>query len=139
MIRRPPRSTLTDTLFPYTTLFRSQGRAAGDRRLLPLPAGLLRPAGLAQQRDLPPLGNQAAQQRGDARRLPAPGPRAGRGTRPEAARGRARGVTRKGDSLLFSGAALVKKGVRPLFGGGHEGRRKGRRWGQRGSVRGDLG
>src|SRR3546814_19282527 len=24
MIRRPPRSTLTDTLFPYTTLFRSQ-------------------------------------------------------------------------------------------------------------------
>src|SRR3546814_5584181 len=28
MIRRPPRSTRTDTLFPYTTLFRS----AGDRR-----------------------------------------------------------------------------------------------------------
>src|SRR3546814_2423814 len=25
MIRRPPRSTLTDTLFPYTTLFRSHG------------------------------------------------------------------------------------------------------------------
>src|SRR3546814_8752921 len=25
MIRRPPRSTLTDTLFPYTTLFRSCG------------------------------------------------------------------------------------------------------------------
>src|SRR3546814_11311796 len=25
MIRRPPRSTLTDTLFPYTTLFRSIG------------------------------------------------------------------------------------------------------------------
>src|SRR3546814_16222978 len=24
MIRRPPRSTLTDTLFPYTTLFRSE-------------------------------------------------------------------------------------------------------------------
>src|SRR3546814_7432232 len=34
MIRRPPRSTRTDTLFPYTTLFRShddkdEGRAAG--------------------------------------------------------------------------------------------------------------
>src|SRR3546814_2126567 len=32
MIRRPPRSTRTDTLFPYTTLFRSAGaagRAAG--------------------------------------------------------------------------------------------------------------
>src|SRR3546814_1049245 len=28
MIRRPPRSTLTDTLFPYTTLFRS--RRAGN-------------------------------------------------------------------------------------------------------------
>src|SRR3546814_2096358 len=26
MIRRPPRSTRTDTLFPYTTLFRSNGR-----------------------------------------------------------------------------------------------------------------
>src|SRR3546814_1859750 len=30
MIRRPPRSTRTDTLFPYTTLFRSVG---ADRRL----------------------------------------------------------------------------------------------------------
>src|SRR3546814_3003223 len=26
MIRRPPRSTRTDTLFPYTTLFRSKPR-----------------------------------------------------------------------------------------------------------------
>src|SRR3546814_5401036 len=31
MIRRPPRSTRTDTLFPYTTLFRS--RAAGVDRV----------------------------------------------------------------------------------------------------------
>src|SRR3546814_4733994 len=38
MRRRPPRATRTDTLFPYTTLFRS-----GDR-LLPDPAG-------ADQRD----------------------------------------------------------------------------------------
>src|SRR3546814_13238913 len=39
MIRRPPRSTRTDTLFPYTTLFRSadvggdgapEGRKAGE-------------------------------------------------------------------------------------------------------------
>src|SRR3546814_18192382 len=29
MIRRPPRSTRTDTLFPYTTLFRSNDRAVG--------------------------------------------------------------------------------------------------------------
>src|SRR3546814_4767265 len=28
MIRRPPRSTRTDTLFPYTTLFRSRLQAA---------------------------------------------------------------------------------------------------------------
>src|SRR3546814_15317851 len=31
MIRRPPRSTRTDTLFPYTTLFRSSGRQARGR------------------------------------------------------------------------------------------------------------
>src|SRR3546814_7382763 len=29
MIRRPPRSTRTDTLFPYTTLFRSSRGAIG--------------------------------------------------------------------------------------------------------------
>src|SRR3546814_10452990 len=41
MIRRPPRSTRTDTLFPYTTLFRSargevldgQMEAASDREV----------------------------------------------------------------------------------------------------------
>src|SRR3546814_15115085 len=38
MIRRPPRSTRTDTLFPYTTLFRSgvEQRFAGQFALLPL-------------------------------------------------------------------------------------------------------
>src|SRR3546814_10366089 len=39
MIRRPPRSTRTDTLFPYTTLFRSHQKACtngadGQRRPL---------------------------------------------------------------------------------------------------------
>src|SRR3546814_16838140 len=36
MIRRPPRSTRTDTLFPYTTLFRSIARTfrRDDRRQL---------------------------------------------------------------------------------------------------------
>src|SRR3546814_6801809 len=40
MIRRPPRSTRTDTLFPYTTLFRSLAdrfaveRDVGDRRVV---------------------------------------------------------------------------------------------------------
>src|SRR3546814_15696302 len=33
MIRRPPRSTRTDTLFPYTTLFRSRFDAR-DRRII---------------------------------------------------------------------------------------------------------
>src|SRR3546814_18724185 len=36
MVRRPPKATRTDTLFPYTTLFRSrQGRSAGARPGLP--------------------------------------------------------------------------------------------------------
>src|SRR3546814_3001284 len=39
MIRRPPRSTRTDTLFPYTTLFRSPARGE------PVPAGLCPAAG----------------------------------------------------------------------------------------------
>src|SRR3546814_10257968 len=41
MIRRPPRSTRTDTLFPYTTLFRSLPRhpVAESRRVRRLPHG----------------------------------------------------------------------------------------------------
>src|SRR3546814_17624803 len=31
-VRRPPRSTRTDTLFPYTTLFRSPARSVLDSR-----------------------------------------------------------------------------------------------------------
>src|SRR3546814_17492479 len=37
MIRRPPRSTRTDTLFPYTTLFRSDARGHALRGRLPVP------------------------------------------------------------------------------------------------------
>src|SRR3546814_11876061 len=38
MIRRPPRSTRTDTLFPYTTLFRSpRDRALADGAIGELP------------------------------------------------------------------------------------------------------
>src|SRR3546814_10629467 len=33
MIRRPPRSTLTDTLLPYTTLFRSLGDPGQDGQI----------------------------------------------------------------------------------------------------------
>src|SRR3546814_10836351 len=32
MIRRPPRSTRTDTLFPYTTLFRSRDRERAEHQ-----------------------------------------------------------------------------------------------------------
>src|SRR3546814_18907078 len=35
MIRRPPRTTRTDTLFPYTTLFRSLGTQQRPRKLTP--------------------------------------------------------------------------------------------------------
>src|SRR3546814_4008135 len=41
MIRRPPRSTRTDTLFPYTTLFRSPAVPDGLSR--PVLSGLFRP------------------------------------------------------------------------------------------------
>src|SRR3546814_9957853 len=34
MIRRPPRSTRTDTLFPYTTLFRSSARPSSAKNFL---------------------------------------------------------------------------------------------------------
>src|SRR3546814_1663424 len=39
MIRRPPRSTRTDTLFPYTTLFRAQPRHKRPTRPGPPPCG----------------------------------------------------------------------------------------------------
>src|SRR3546814_4726064 len=48
MIRRPPRSTRTDTLFPYTTLFRSTSarrRAASARDRTGRPGGACRDGG----------------------------------------------------------------------------------------------
>src|SRR3546814_5519829 len=53
MIRRPPRSTRTDTLFPYTTLFRSQ-----HRQRLRLPRRLPRPHRLGGD-DAPPARGRA--------------------------------------------------------------------------------
>src|SRR3546814_12411435 len=58
MIRRPPRSTRTDTLFPYTTLFRSRARVGvrapdavatriGVRHEVHVPVGGLQGFGLA--------------------------------------------------------------------------------------------
>src|SRR3546814_14627857 len=63
MIRRPPRSTRTDTLFPYTTLFRSVG---GDGDAVELAVRI------ARQRVAPcdpvrlhEIGERAAQMRGE--------------------------------------------------------------------------
>src|SRR3546814_3645739 len=44
MIRRPPRSTRTDTLFPYTTLFLSRRRLRSAGRLGGAPPGIGRTA-----------------------------------------------------------------------------------------------
>src|SRR3546814_4737133 len=41
MIRRPPRSTRTDTLFPYTTLFRSRQLPPGQALVAALKADAL--------------------------------------------------------------------------------------------------
>src|SRR3546814_2389805 len=44
MIRRPPRSTRTDTLFPYTTLFRSVGYRSREFGHLGIFRGALHPS-----------------------------------------------------------------------------------------------
>src|SRR3546814_18268403 len=52
MIRRPPRSTRPDTLFPYTTLFRSAGlQRRGDRIRELARLGHVIAVGAAQLRD----------------------------------------------------------------------------------------
>src|SRR3546814_5816533 len=53
MIRRPPRSTRTDTLFPYTTLFRS--RSSATRRNL----AVVDPASTARSYHLRPSASFA--------------------------------------------------------------------------------
>src|SRR3546814_2597885 len=58
MIRRPPRSTRTDTLFPYTTLFRSHSIACpanrvGQVKVVDRIADFPRGAGLVELRRRP--------------------------------------------------------------------------------------
>src|SRR3546814_20198955 len=74
MIRRPPRSTRTDTLFPYTTLFRS-GQAdysildgeqmathvvmQEDRTIMTMDPAKLAAAGVANSKNTEPMGQGA--------------------------------------------------------------------------------
>src|SRR3546814_2854845 len=77
MIRRPPRSTLTDTLFPYTTLFRSPTTVAPDKR---------RPTRRRCCPEFrPPSAPLRPSPRPNSRRQP-PGPKSRRRARPESAR-----------------------------------------------------
>src|SRR3546814_7211855 len=59
MIRRPPRSTRTDTLFPYTTLFRALLPVRADReavRLVAQPLDIEEHRIVRRQRELAPVG-----------------------------------------------------------------------------------
>src|SRR3546814_7739203 len=85
MIRLPPRSTRTDTLFPYTTLFRSTSTSAFPARTASLPrAGKSTdpgPRGFREEtaRRSPPAGDGArqgnvlSQRQGTAKAAAAPG------------------------------------------------------------------
>src|SRR3546814_3012181 len=79
MIRRPPRSNLTDTLVPYTPLFRSH--AGGSQAAAPAlgPVQGFRPS-RALRRAAPGLGRRACRTRydpaqGERRDAPGGGPR----------------------------------------------------------------
>src|SRR3546814_18024103 len=67
MIRRPPRATRTDTLFPYTTLFRSPDGTAGSEWLV-APG----PPCLRRRRRNGPLPLDAHQRAGEGFRLERP-------------------------------------------------------------------
>src|SRR3546814_14652058 len=56
MIRRPPRSTRTDTLFPYTSLFRSESRA---ERSLPVDAMQAKITEIMKDANLEAIAQQA--------------------------------------------------------------------------------
>src|SRR3546814_8957996 len=61
MIRRPPRSKRTDTLFPYTTLFRSQVMHGGGTDCI----GVVTGAGTDRGGHLDDLAAQCSQRRGE--------------------------------------------------------------------------
>src|SRR3546814_8389051 len=60
MIRRPPRSTGTDTPFPHTTLFRSRQRFIGQRRVERHDAAVVDDRADDDRRDLGTVAQDAA-------------------------------------------------------------------------------
>src|SRR3546814_10992363 len=89
MRRRPPRSTRTDTLFPYTTLFRSVGRQAGGAQRAGASEHLGRRAASAEARRR--HSDQRSGAGAAARSRPSGGARQDRGS------GRARGASDRED------------------------------------------
>src|SRR3546814_2648151 len=91
MIRRPPRSTRTDTLLPYTTLFRSQPAGRGQGR------------GAFRHRQIE-RGN------GDTNGRPRPRPRRPpRGNRPHALRCRSDGGSARAGGAIAGGGVMAER------------------------------
>src|SRR3546814_5078851 len=75
MLRQPPRSKRTDTLFPYTTLFRSHYLATKGMPIgtgIPFPHGIRRNSACPRLEDAvaPPVGTETINRLGGRRRRP---------------------------------------------------------------------
>src|SRR3546814_9434891 len=64
MIRRPPRSTRTDTLFPYTTLFRSHGHRRRGTGIAGTPLDISEDVGRCQPGEIGGSANPHIAQKG---------------------------------------------------------------------------
>src|SRR3546814_6306371 len=112
MTRPPPRSTRTDTLFPYTTLFRSPGGAVRGQ-----PDAARHAAG-RRRGDRPRPGGDADAADGDLRTVPAAEHlEAGAGA-PDLPVPAARGVGRSAEPGLGDGHHLHSDGPRLRVPGG---------------------
>src|SRR3546814_20917921 len=109
MIRRPPRSTRTDTLFPYTTLFRSDGQGcrAVRRRGQEAPRG---GRGEEQRRKPDPLDRTPARRAWRQDRCGAEVRERGGGRRSQ---DRSRGRRSRRDDRKVAGAGAGRDEARP--------------------------